>query len=168
MLCDPSRPVPVLLGLLLLVCLLAEAAPALAQSKYDWNQDDDRYVAAIGLQAGWASGSGLSVRWPLLPQIMSTITGAVFRKDGNTQWNVGLELHLVLRQQGRVRLYTGPAAAVIDTNEAEDPRWNVSWAVGLEYLLLERLAIKADVGFVYRSQDDEILPLPQGGLFFYF
>ena len=39
---------------------------------------------------------------------------------------------------------------------------------GIEYLLLERLALKCDVGFVYRSQDDEILPLPQGGVFFYF
>ena len=40
--------------------------------------------------------------------------------------------------------------------------------MGVEYLLLRRLALKGDLGFVYRSDNGDILPLPQGGLLFYF
>jgi len=163
-----ERRATMILALVLFAFLLAEASPSEAQSKYNWNQPGDPYVAAIGLQAGWATGSGLGVRWPAFRQIMMGINGAVYRKDSETRWNLVVELNLVLRQQGRVRLYTGPAFAVIESGDEGDPHWNASWAVGIEYLLLERLALKGDIGFVYRDQSDEILPLPQGGLFFYF
>lgn len=153
---------------LLWAMLLFEASPSFAQSGYDWNQPGDPYVAAIGLQAGWATGTGLGIRWPAFRQVMMGVNGAVYRKDSQTRWNIGVELHLVLRQQGRVRLYTGPAAAIVEAGGADDPHWNASWAVGIEYLLLERLALKGDIGFVYRSEKDELLPLPQGGIFFYF
>ncbi|HKI83026.1 MAG TPA: hypothetical protein VKA63_01720 [Candidatus Krumholzibacteria bacterium] len=151
--------------------LLLVVTPARAQSYYDWNQAGDPYIAAIGLQAGWATGSGLSVRWPLLPQTMMSVTGGIWRNDKSTDWNLGAELHLVLRQEGRVRLYAGPALAIIHDGEggAEgDQHWNASIGVGVEYLLMPRLALKADLGFVYRRSHDDILPLPQGGLYFYF
>lgn len=152
----------------LLALFLVESSPCAAQSKYDWNQPGDPYVAAIGLQAGWATGTGLSVRWPAFRQIMMGVTGAVYRKDDQTRWNLGVEFNLVLRQQGRVRLYTGPAFAIVESGDPDDPHWNASYAVGVEYLLWERVALKGDIGFVYRSEKDELLPLPQGGIFFYF
>jgi hypothetical protein len=151
--------------------LLLVAAPARAQSYYDWNQVGDPYVAAIGLQAGWSTGTGLSVRWPLLPQTMMSATGGIWRKDKSTDWNLGVELNLVLRQEGRIRLYAGPALAVIHDGKGGadgDQHWNGSLGVGIEYLLMPRLALKVDLGFVYRSSTDDILPLPQGGLYFYF
>lgn len=162
------RPLLVCLFLGLLALSTLEARPCAAQGRFDWNQPGDPYVASIGFQAGWSTGTGLSLRWPILRQFMMSVTGAVYRKDGNTRWNLGGELHLVLRQQGRVRLYAGPSLAAIEGGDSGDPHWNAALAVGIEYLLLERLALKGDLGFVYRGKADEILPLPQGGLYFYF
>ncbi len=157
-------------GVLLLGFLVVGPA-ARASGDFDWNQAGDPYVAAIGLQAGWATGTGLSVRWPFLPQTMMSVNGGLWRKDNSTDWNLGVELHLVLRQEGRVRLYVGPAVAVIHDGPGGakgDEHWNGSLGVGIEYLLLRRLALKGDLGFVYRSESGDILPLPQGGILFYF
>jgi hypothetical protein len=160
-----GRGAPV--ALLVLWVSIGIPSPASGQRGSSWSQSHDPYVAAFGLAAGAASGSGLAFRWPVLPQTMATLAGGVWGSSDDLDWNVGLELHYVLRQVGRTRLFAGPAAALY-SNGDDTPDVNATLGIGLEYLLSARLALKADVGFTYLSDGDKIYPLPQLAIFYYF
>jgi hypothetical protein len=150
------------------VALLLAPAAASAQRSPNWNQDHDPYVAAVGLAAGLTSGTGLAMRWPALPQTMATLAGGIWRQNGKSDWNLGLELHLVLRQAVRTRLFVGPALAVYHDGNGGGSNWNVSAGVGFEHLIARRMALKADVGFTRKGDTGDIYPLPQIAAFYYF
>lgn len=145
--------------------LLAAAAPA---QTGDFNHPHDPYVAAIGLAAGLTSGTGLAVRWPGLPQTMVGVAGGAWGDRDDLAWNIGFEAHYVLRQSGNLRVYAGPSLAFYSDDDDEQTDTNVSVGIGVEYLMYERVAWKADVGFSYLGEDGDVYPLPQLGVFFYF
>lgn len=153
-----------ILALCVIVLLMSADARAQGDGR-DWNQVHDPYVGGIGVSAGASSGSGLSVRWPALPQTMFTLTGAVWGKSGEIQWNAGVEAHYILRQSGRTRFYVGPSMAYYQMNGNED--WNIGAGVGVERLLWPRWALKLDLTFTWMSGEEAIYPLPQAGLIFY-
>jgi hypothetical protein len=152
--------------LIVITALALLAAPASAQEDgRDWNQAYDPYVGGLGVTLGASAGSGLSIRWPALPQTMFTATGAAWGKSGELQWDLGLEAHYILRQAGRTRLFVGPSAAFYQTDENED--WNIGAGVGLERLLWPRWSLKLDLSFTWLQGEDSIYPLPQVGLIYY-
>lgn len=166
-------PRPMLLWSLVLVAILRAlgAVEARAQdpsARGNWNQSHDPYVAAIGLAGGMSSGTGLSVRWPALPQTMVSLTGGVWGESDDLAWNVGVEAHLVLRQVGRMRILAGPALALYSDDSDDEANTNASIGIGLEYLFRPRISAKLDVGFTYLSDSGNVYPLPQAGVFFYF
>lgn len=158
-------------------CLLTAAAVLLGlgvplagaqQPTGNWNQDYDPHVAAIGLGLGFTSGTGLGLRWPALPQTMMGVMGGVWGSSNDLAWNIGTDLHYILRQAGRIRFYTGPALALYSDDEDDNADVNVSIGVGLEILLRPRMSAKLDIGFTYFGDDDNIYPMPQASVFFYF
>ena len=147
--------------------LLLIAAPVQAQPRgLNWNQTHDPFVAALGLNSGASSGSGLAIRWPALPQTMFTVTGAAWGKSGEVRWDLGLETHYVLRQASRTRLFVGPSLAHYSFDD--DSYWNIGAGVGLEILVWPRWAFKVDLSFTWLSDKDAVYPLPQAGLLYYF
>lgn len=155
---------------LILACagVLAIAPRAQAQALGNWNQDYDPYIGALGLAVGYTSGTGLAARWPALPQTMIGVAGGAWGKSSDLAWNVGVELHYVLRQVGRTRLFLGPAVGFISDDEDDDTNVNASFDLGVEVLLRPRVALKADVGFTYLGDEETVYPLPQLALFYYF
>jgi hypothetical protein len=153
---------------LLTLCLVAAACGPVRAERGDFNDPHDPYVAAIGLALGYSSGTGLSVRWPALPQVMAMATGGLWGRKGDVAWNTGLELHYVLRQSGSGRVHVGPGVAIYSDNEDEEADVNASFSVGGEILFWRRTAIKLDLGFTYLGDEGDILPLPQFALLFYF
>ena len=153
-----------------ILLLLAALRPAAAQTdgQGNWNQDYDPHVAAIGLAVGLTSGSGLAFRWPAFPQTMMSVSGGVWGQSEELDWNVGAEVHYVLRQHARTRLFVGPAVAAFSDHDADDTNVNVSLNVGVEYLMRPRLSLKADVGFTYLGDDATVYPLPQLAAYYYF
>ena len=157
-------------GLVLILVLSGNPTELWAQGGggRDWNQEHDPYWAAIGLAAGYSSGTGLSFRWPAFPQVMMGLTGAIWKQDGNTDWNLGLDLHLVLRQAHRTRFYVGASAAADRDGGDSETWWNASLGGGMEFIIVPRVVLKADLGFTWRQKNDDILPLPQLGIYYYF
>ena len=154
----------------LIFAFLLLAAPALAQDAPtgNWNQEYDPHVAAIGLSLGYTSGTGLAARWPAFPQVMMSVAGGVWGKTDDLAWNFGTELHLILRQVGRVRFYTGPAIAFYSDDSEDDTDVNFSAGVGLEVLIRPRISVKTSLDFTYLGDKGDVYPLPQVAMFFYF
>ena len=76
-------------AILLSSLLLCVTAPAIAQPGGNFNQENDPYVAALGLAGGYTSGVGLALRWPLLPQVMGGISGGAWGSSDDLAWNIG-------------------------------------------------------------------------------
>ncbi len=150
-----------------LVALEARAQSTPATSG-NWNQQYDPYVGAIGLSLGFTDGTGLALRWPALPQTMAGIAGGVWGSSDDLAWNLGMELDVILRQAGRLRLFVGPALAFFSDDTENDTDVNFSAGVGLEVLVRQRLSVKFDLDFTYLGDDGDVFPLPQVALFFYF
>lgn len=163
---------PRLLGSLVasaaLIAVTTVGAQTPDRTRGNWNQDYDPMVFAFGLGAGFSSGTGLAVRWPALPQTMATVTGGAWGSSDELKWNLGGELHVVLRQAGRVRFFVGPSVAVYSDHEDGEENWNASLGIGTEFLLRPRTALKLDLGFTYLGDGEEVYPLPQIGLYYYF
>ena len=150
----------------LFVLVLAIAPAAHAQPR--WSRDHDPHVAAVGLAAGLTSGTGLALRWPVLPQVMASVAGGVWGSSDDLAWNTGFEAHYILRQSGRLRFFAGPAVAWYSDRKEDDVDINVSGGIGIEWLYAERVSFKVDLGFTYQSDEEKTYPLPQASVFFYF
>lgn len=151
----------------LLLCVLLVALPALAE-RGDFNDPADPFVAALGLNMGYTSGTGIGVRWPLLPQIMAGAAGGVWGRQGDLAWNSGFELHYVLRQAGSTRVHAGPGFAFYSDGKDDDVDFNASLGIGMEILFGRRTAIKMDLGFTYLGDNGDVFPLPQVAVLYYF
>ena len=99
---------------------------------------------------------------------MSTVAGGVWGSSEDLAWNLGTELHYVLRQSGAVRVLIGPSIAFYSDGSDEDVDFNAAFGVGFEYLWAERVSMKMDLGFTYLGDEEEVYPLPQIALFYYF
>ena len=156
------------------LCVVCVAALCLAWTdravgeRGDFNDSADPFVAAVGLAAGYSSGTGLALRWPALPQTMAMATGGLWGRNQDLAWNVGLELHYVLRQSGSTRVHIGPGAAIYSDNTDDEPDYNLAFGIGTEILFWRRTALKLDFGFTYLGDEGDILPMPQAGILFYF
>ena len=153
---------------LLLLLVLSPRAEAQVDAKGHWNQDYDPHVAALGLSAGYTSGTGLALRWPALPQTMMSVSGGAWGQSDELDWNIGVEAHYVLRQAGRTRVFIGPALGAFSDHDADDTNVNVSFNVGVEVLVQPRASVKADIGFTYLGDDASVYPLPQLAVYYYF
>ena len=151
------------------------AAPANAAP--DWNRLDDPMMGGIGLHMGKLGGAGLAIKYPLAWYLQLQAAGGVWRQ-GDTRWhNLGFELHYILRQDDRLRLFLlGGAGYWHDEDRKDGPggeywdadsHWNLGFGVGAERLMGDRWAVKADVDFTYQGDDDSITIWPQAGIMFY-
>lgn len=156
--------------ILIVIALLLSSVPALGQvdGRGHWNQDYDPHVGAIGLAAGYTSGTGLAVRWPGLPQTMLSVAGGAWGQSDELDWNFGIEAHYILRQAGRTRIFLGPALGAFSDHDADDTNVNVSLNVGIETLIRPRVSLKFDIGFTYLGDDASVYPLPQAAVYYYF
>lgn len=154
--------------LVLLALLGCVAGSVDAQPGGNFNSEEDPYFAALGLAAGFTSGVGLAMRWPILPQTMGGIAGGAWGSSDDLAWNIGFEMHYVLRQVRSTRIIIGPALAFFSDDSDDETNGNYSLDVGMEYLIRDRVALKADVGFTYLGDADQVLPLPQIAVFYYF
>jgi hypothetical protein len=143
------------------------AGGARAQER-NWNQSHDPYIGALGLAAGTTSGAGLAVRWPAFPQTMMGVAGGAWGKSSDLAWNFGVELHYVLRQVGRTRLFLGPAVGFFSDDRDDETNVNASFNIGIETLVRTRTVLKVDVGFTYLGDEETVYPLPQLAVFYYF
>jgi opacity protein-like surface antigen len=155
-------------GILLLSLLSCVAMPVAAQPGGNFNSAADPYFAALGLAGGYTSGVGLALRWPMLPQVMGGIAGGAWGSSDDLAWNLGFEAHYVLRQVRSTRIFFGPGVGLFSDDTDDKKNVNYSLGVGVEYLVRERLAFKADIGFTFLGNDDKVYPLPQVGIFYYF
>lgn len=152
----------------LLLCAYGAGHRALAEEPGNWNQEYDPYIGALGLAVGYTSGTGLAARWPAFPQTMIGVAGGAWGKSSDLAWNIGVELHYVLRQVGRTRLFVGPAVGVYSDDDDDQTNVNASLNLGVEVLLRPRVAFKADVGFTYLGDEETVYPLPQLAVHYYF
>jgi len=150
------------------ILLLAGSGRAQVDAQGHWNQEYDPHVAALGLAAGYTSGTGLALRWPAFPQTMVGVAGGAWGRSDELDWNFGVEAHYVLRQSGRTRVFLGPGMGVYSDHDADDTNVNASFDVGFEHLLQPRLSVKADIGFTYLGDDDAVYPIPQIAVYYYF
>ena len=86
----------------------------------------------------------------------------------------------LLRQDSRLRIYTGGGAGYFYHKErqGENPdgstrwttstHWNYGFGVGVEWLQGGRLSFQVDGNFTYQGDSEDIIFLPQLGVFYYF
>jgi hypothetical protein len=164
-------------GAVLVVGVLA-GLPATASAVKDWNRTDDSLTYAVGLHAGKIGGTGLAFIVPANWFVHVQMTGGIWRTEADHRYNLGVELHYLLRQDPKLRLYlvTGVAYYSHDKKReilgggedwALDKSTNAGFGVGIERLIGDRIAVKADLDFTYEGDSGDIRPWPQLGLFFY-
>ena len=155
-----------LLFALLLICL----APQAGAQVLDWNRVDDPLVEAIGLNMGFASGFGLSYKFPVQWWLYAQVAGGIWNNKDDARHNLGASLHYVLRQNGRDKIYLAASAAHF--YHKKDGRsldhLNYGFGVGGERLLGERTAVSVELVFTDRGDDDSVMIFPQVAGHYYF
>jgi hypothetical protein len=152
--------------------------PTTASAVKDWNRTDDAMAYAVGLHVGKTGGTGLAFVIPANWFVHVQTTGGVWNTEGDHRYNVGLEIHYLLRQDPKLRLYLVAGGAYYShdkqVNRTDgtqgwdlDKSANAGFGVGVERLVGDRWAVKADLDFTYEGDDGDIRPWPQLGLFFY-
>lgn len=146
----------------------------------DWNRVDDPMQGAVGLHLGEIGGYGLAYRYPAVWWLYFQAAGAIWNTEDNKRHNVGLMLMYLLRQDSRLRIYTGGGAGYFYHKErqGENPdgstrwttstHWNYGFGVGVEWLQGGRLSFQVDGNFTYQGDSEDIIFLPQVGVFYYF
>ncbi len=134
--------------------------PDVASAVKDWNRTDDAMTHAVGLHAGQIGGTGLAFVLPLTWFIHAQVAGGVWNTEGDHRYNVGLELHYLLRQDPKLRLFLLAGAAYYSHDEQVNrpdgtQDWdlekstNAGFGVGIERLIGDRWALKLDLDFTY-------------------
>jgi hypothetical protein len=168
-----------LISLAMAVALLTGALTfnpgiAAAQSTKDWNDPVDTLEGGIGLHYGILGGHGLSFRLPISWYLYFQAAGGILHTGDHKQHNVGFQLHYLLRQDQRLRIYVGGGAGYFydsQENQAEawetDKNWNYGAGVGLEYLLGKRVGIQFDGDFAKHGDSGDITVIAQAGIHYY-
>jgi len=167
-----DRRVPGIVRIVLAVTVFALLLPTLAAAQErDWNRVDDPMFEAIGLHLGLATGTGLAYKFPVRWWLYAQVAGGIWNTKDDKRHNLGVELQYILRAQGRDKVYLG--AGFGHYYHKKEDAWtkdnvNSMFGVGIERLFNERTALQVEVDFLYQSDDDTVILLPQVGAFFYF
>lgn len=147
---------------------------ASAQSVKDWNDPVDTLQGGIGLHYGIIGGHGLSFRLPISWYLYFQVAGGILHTGDHKQHNMGFQLHYLLRQDQRIRIYLGGGAGYFyDSNEVQadvwetDKNWNYGAGVGLEYLIWKRVGIQFDGDFAKHGDSGDITVIAQAGIHYY-
>lgn len=167
------------LAVLAALSLLVSADGAHAQGAVpDWNDPSDTMTSAVGLHAGRVGGHGLSFRLPLRWYLYLQPTGGIWHTNDRKRHNVGAQIHYILRQDQKLRLFLGAGGAyfydkekvgVAGGQDVYDVRqdWNWGAGVGVERLLSSRWALQLELDFIRYGDSGNIQVTPQGGIYFY-
>ncbi len=130
----------------------------------------DRSLYGIGFAGGPASGAGVSFRAHFPSKSSVEITAGVLKTKKGTFFSAGGEYQYDLVRGTSTRFFFGPGVGYFyngkGKNDFEAP-WRAGLGVGGEFKLQEALHITFEGMFVFFS-DGSIIPLPQGGLHYYF
>ena len=160
------------------VALLSLVLVAPGSAAPDWNRLDDTLEGGIGLHAGWIGGTGLAFKYPLKWWLQLQTAGGIWHTEKNQRHNVGFEVHYILRQDPRLRVYLlaglgyyhhrkrGPDVEGMES-WSRNTAWNTGFGAGIERLMGERWSFKVDLNFTHRQGKESIVPWPQAGIFFY-
>lgn len=145
-----------------------------AQSVPDWNDTVDTLEGGIGLHYGKIGGHGLSFRLPIQWYLYFQVSGGILHTSDEKQHNVGFELHYLLRQDQRLRIFLGGGTGYFyDSNQVQtdvwetDKNWNTGAGVGLEYLVGRRWSLQAEGDFTYFGDSGDIKVIGQAGVYYY-
>jgi len=161
-----------------LLILLPSLASAKSSKIRDWNDAQDPMQSAIGLHYGKMGGNGLSFRVPVEWWLYVQVGGGIWYNSDDERHNLGLELHYVLRQDDRLRLFLGTGLgyfhhAELKSRSGDNEKWettnntNFGAGVGLEYLLGVRWALQFELDFVHTGENGDIKVAPQLGVHYY-
>ena len=127
-------------------------------------------VFGIGLYGGAATGVGLSFRHHLPMHMSYQVTGGVIKADERLMYAVGGEIQYDLIRTTDSRVFAvgggGYYYSGIDHNEMSAPG-RAGLGVGGEIEIYSGFHLIGEALFTYFT-DGTILPLPQGGFFYYF
>jgi len=161
------------------LALLVTTDSARAQGAVpDWNDPSDTMAHAVGLHYGRVGGHGLSFRLPLKWFLYLQPTGGIWHTSDHKRHNVGLQLHYILRQDQKLRLYLGGGGAYFYDKEktgvsdgsdiyTTETNWNWGAGVGIERLLGHRWALQVELDFIRYGDSGNIQVTPQAGIYFY-
>ena len=141
----------------------------------DWNRGGDTLTGAVGLHYGEIGGTGLSFRMPLQWFLYAQAAGGIWHSGDDQRHNLGLQLHYLLRQDARMRLFTAVGVGAyyhrqrVGTSDAFDAKtdWNYGAGVGLEVLQGPRWAWLAEFDFVHQERTGNTTVAPQLGVHYY-
>jgi hypothetical protein len=130
----------------------------------------NKSVFGLGLYGGAATGVGLSFRHHLPMHLSYQITGGVIKADERLEYAVGGEIQYDLIRSTDSRVFAvgggGYYYSGIDVNEMAAPG-RAGIGVGGEIEIYSGFHLIGEALFTYFT-DGTILPLPQGGFFYYF
>ena len=144
----------------------------------DWNRNSDTLEGALGLHYGKLGGHGLAFRIPIKWYLYFQTAGGIWHTGDRKRHNVGAELHYILRQDSRTRIFLAGGAAYfyddekvsssggVDVWQTSD-NWNVGLGVGMEFLKGRRWSFQGELDFVRDGSNDNITIAPQAGIYYY-
>jgi opacity protein-like surface antigen len=149
--------------------------PLPAAAVRDWNRTDDPMEGALGLHVGKIGGVGLAYKYPLKWWLYVQTAGGIWHTNANKRHNIGFQVHYLLRQDDRLRLYLTMGAGYFYHKKVEDKQpdevsenWNTGFGVGVELLRGDRMSVQIEGDFTHEGEDNDILFLPQVAAFYYF
>lgn len=162
----------VLMALVFLV--VGPAAFAQEGSIRDWNDSVDTLEGGIGLHYGKLGGHGLSFRLPIRWFLYFQVSGGILHTADHKQHNVGFQLHYLLRQDQRTRIFLAAGTGYffdekrIQGNDWDkDKNWNVGAGVGIEFLMGKRWSLQIEGDFAHLGDSGDIKVIPQAGIYYY-
>ena len=167
-----------LLFTLLFVTMAGPAQAAPRADGRDWNREGDTMGGAVGLHYGKIGGTGLAFRVPLKWFLYAQVAGGVWNTSDDQRHNVGVQLQYLLRQDARMRLFTGVGVASYYHREktgtgpdgdifTEESDWNYGGGVGVEILQGTRWAWLVELDFVHEERTGNTTVSPQAGISYY-
>lgn len=159
----------------------ANVPPAQAAARSDgrdWNRGGDTLGGAVGLHMGKIGGTGLAFRLPLEWFLYAQVAGGIWHTGDDQRHNLGLQLHYLLRQDSRLRLFTAVGTAFYYHREktgevpggdlhVADTDWNYGAGIGIEVLQGPRWAWLLEFDFVHEERTGDTTVSPQVGLSYY-
>lgn len=132
----------------------------------------DENFFALGVQAGLATGSGISFRYTSSSRFAAEINLGYIAIE-KTAWSVGGELQYLLSNSPKYRFYAlgGLSANYVGENGANtlNAPVRIGIGVGYEWFFNEHISLGAEVPITIFLDDPVIvLPIPQFQLMFYF
>lgn len=130
----------------------------------------DRSLYGIGFAGGPASGAGVSFRAHFPSKSSIEITTGILKTKSGTFFSAGGEYQYDLVRGSSTRFFFGPGVGYFYNGKGKnnfDAPWRAGLGVGGEFKVQEALHITVEGMFVFFS-DGSIIPLPQGGLHYYF